>query len=138
MAARYTVETVDNLPYLCGSVGFSILAFFLRVLACVQQVWASLGACWLTSALSEGMDRGEGVDSARPAAAYRATTRAASSLCAPGGRAVCFYSRRFGWRFFEPRFRRHCNSREQGATHGMPLDVSVRCTVETVEYLVHL
>ena len=91
MAARYTLETFDNLAYLWESVGFSILAFFLRVLACVQQVWASLGACWLTSALSERMERGEGVDSSRPATAYRASVRAASWLCAcsaPGGRTV--------------------------------------------------
>jgi hypothetical protein len=78
-------KTVDNLPYLCGSVGFSILAFFLRVLACVQQVWTSLGACWRTSALSERVERGEGVDSARPAAARPAATltalTAASSSC---------------------------------------------------------
>ena len=114
----------------------SILKIAFKAVACVQQVWASLGTCWRTSALSERMERGEGVDSARPAAAYRATIRAASWLCAPGGRTVCFYSRRFGWRFFEPRFRRHCNFREQEGTHGMPLDV--RCTVETVEYLVHL
>ena len=48
------------------------------MLASVQYVWLSLGAFLLTSALSEGIERGEGVDSARPAAARPAATLAAS------------------------------------------------------------
>ena len=67
-------------------MGLYILTFFLRVLTSVQQVWASLGACWRTSALSERMERGEGVNSARPAAARPAAklfaVTATSSSCA--------------------------------------------------------
>ena len=73
----------------------SILKIAFKAVACVQKVWASLGTFWRTSALSERMERGEGVDLRarrphiglffelppgylRPAAARSASTLAAS------------------------------------------------------------
>ena len=99
----------------------SILKIAFKAVACVQQVWASLGTCWRTSALSERMERGEGVDSARPAAARPAATiaalTAASSSCAVSACAratdTLFYLI-----FSACRFLRTCSPRSLGSCSG--------------------